>query len=159
MLTDPLVQAIILSLLPVSELRGGIPYAVAHGINPFVAYGWCVLGNMLVIPLVYFFLHTLHPVFYRRRFYHWLFDKFVERTRRKAEKKVARWGYWGVMLFVAIPLPITGAYTGTLAAWLLQLELKKAVWYLGLGVLIAGVIVSIATFTGIGVLQLFIKEG
>ncbi len=61
------------------------------------------------------------------------------------------------MLFVAIPLPITGAYTGTLAAWLLELDKRRAFWYLAPGVLIAGVIVSVATLTGLEILRLFTK--
>ncbi len=155
--TNPLVHAAILSVLPIAELRGGIPYAVAMGIHPLTAYFLCVLANILVIPIGWLFLETGHKVLYRLKPYRWIFDKFVLRTKRKAEKNVQRWGYWGVMLFVAIPLPVTGAYTGTLAAWVLELEKKKAFCYLALGVVIAGVIVSIATFSGIGIFKLFTK--
>ncbi len=154
---DKLFHAIILSMLPVAELRGGIPYAVAHGFSILVAYGVCVLANMLVIPILFVFLETLHHQFYRIKLYRWLFDKWVLRTRKKAEEKVAKWGYVGVMLFVAIPLPVTGAYTGTLAAWLLRLEKRKAFPYLALGVVIAGVIVSIATATGLKAFEIFMK--
>lgn len=156
-LENPIVHSLVLSLLPISELRGGIPYAVASGVHPLAAYGLCVLGNMLVIPIVFIFLETLHKVFYRVHVYRVLFDKLVLRTKKKAQKNVDRWGYWGVMLFVAIPLPITGAYTGTLAAWLLQLNKKKSYGYLAFGVVIAGIVVSIATLTGIGILRLFTK--
>ena len=155
---EPLIHSAFLSLLPVSELRGGIPYAVARDINLFVAYIVCVLSNILVIPILYLFLETLHKPLYRIKPYRFIFDKWVIRTRKKAEQKVGRYGYWGVMLFVAIPLPITGAYTGTLAAWLLNLEKRKSFWYLALGVVIAGVIVSVVTLTGIEVFKIFIKE-
>jgi uncharacterized membrane protein len=103
------------------------------------------------------FLETVHRFFYKIKPYRFLFDKWVHRTRKKAEKNVQKYGYWGVMLFVAIPLPVTGAYTGTLAAWLLQLEKRRSFWYLALGVVIAGIIVSIATLTGIGLLKIFIR--
>lgn len=152
-----LIHAAILSLLPISELRGGIPYAVGNDINILTAYIVCVLSNILVIPILYLFLETLHNVFYKIKFYRLIFDKWVIRTRKKAEKNVKKYGYWGIMLFVAIPLPITGAYTGTLAAWLLQLDKKRSFWYLALGVVIAGVIVSIATLTGLGLLKVFVK--
>jgi len=152
-----LVHAIVLSLLPISELRGGIPYAVASGIDPFVAFAVCVIANVLVIPVEFVFLETLHKVFYRVKPYRFLFDKFVVRTKRRAEKQVARYGYWGVMLFVAIPLPVTGAYTGTMAAWLLHLDKKRAYGYLALGVVIAGIIVSIATVTGLELFKIFLK--
>ena len=156
-LSDPMLHAFVLSLLPISELRGGIPYAVANDISLPIAYILCVVSNILVIPIVYLFLETLHKWFYRIGIYKKLFDHFVERTRRKAEKNVAKYGYWGVMMFVAIPLPITGAYSGTLAAWLLKLDKKHSFWYLAAGVLIAGIVVSIATLTGVKALQIFTK--
>lgn len=153
-----IIKAVILSLLPIAELRGGIPYAAANDLNIFAAFGICVGANILVIPLLYLFLDTLHKPLYRINIYKKLFDFWVVRTLNKAEQKVGRYGYWGVMLFVAIPLPVTGAYTGTLAAWLLNLDKKKAFWYLALGVVIAGVIVSIATVTGIELFQIFLKK-
>jgi len=152
-----ILHSILLSLLPIAELRGGIPYAVANGITIPVAYLVCVASNILVIPIVYIFLETLHKQFYKIGPYKWLFDKWVNRTMQKAEKSVGKYGYWGVMLFVAIPLPVTGAYTGTLAAWLLELDKKKAFVYLAFGVVIAGVIVSIATATGVEILRIFTK--
>ncbi|MFH2002116.1 MAG: small multi-drug export protein [Planctomycetota bacterium] len=157
LIENPLVHSFVLSLLPISELRGGIPYAVANGIHPLTAYIVCVISNILVIPLTFIFLETVHKVFYRVALYQKLFDKFIARTKKKAQKNVDRWGYWGVMMFVAIPLPVTGAYTGTVAAWLLQLDKKRSYGYLALGVVLAGVIVSIATLTGIGILKLFTK--
>lgn len=155
---NPYIQAFILSLLPIAELRGGIPLAVARGIPLWNAYILCVCANILVIPAVYIFLNTLHHLFYRIAFYRKTFDHYVNRTLTRAEKKVGKYGYWGVMLFVAIPLPITGAYAGTLAAWLLKLDIRKAFWYLALGVFIAGAIVSIAIMTGLGVLRIFTKS-
>ena len=112
---------------------------------------------MMVIPIFYTFLKTLHNLFYRVRVYQLVFDRYVHRTLNRAEEKVRKYGYWGVMLFVAIPLPVTGAYTGTLAAWLLKLDIKKAFWFLALGVVIAGIIVSIAVITGIGIMRIFVK--
>ncbi len=155
---NPYLQAFVLSLLPIAELRGGIPLAVAHGIPLWNAYLLCVFANILVIPIVYIFLNSLHHLFYRLGFYRKTFDGYVNRTLSKAEGRVKKYGYWGVMLFVAIPLPITGAYAGTLAAWLLKLDIRKAFWYLALGVMISGTIVSIAIMTGLGVLRIFTKS-
>lgn len=154
---SPYIQAFILSLLPIAELRGGIPLAVANGISLITAYFLCVIANMLVIPIFYTFLKTLHNLFYKVRVYQLVFDRYVHRTLNRAEVKVRKYGYWGVMLFVAIPLPVTGAYTGTLAAWLLKLDMKKAFWFLALGVVIAGIIVSIAVITGVGIMRIFVK--
>jgi len=155
---EPLIHSAFLSLLPISELRGGIPYAVASDIHIIIAYIVCVLSNILVIPILYIFLETLHKPLYRIKPYRYIFDKWVVRTREKAERQVGKYGYWGVMLFVAIPLPVTGAYTGTLAAWLLNLEKRKSFWYLALGVVIAGIIVSVVTLTGIEIFRIFIKK-
>ena len=155
---DYILKTILLSLLPISELRGGIPYAFSHEMNIFAAFALCVISNMLVIPLLYFFLETLHKPLYRIGLYKKLFDFWVARTQKKAEKNIGKYGYWGVMLFVAIPLPITGAYTGTMAAWLLKLDKKKAFGYLALGVVIAGIIVSVVTVTGVELFQIFLKK-
>ncbi len=157
MAVDTILRCMLLSVLPVSELRGGIPYGLANGTDLMTAFIVCVVSNMLVIPIVFIFLDTVHQQFYRLRPYRWLFDKWVLRTRMRAEKSVEKWGYWGVMLFVAIPLPVTGAYTGTLAAWLLKLNKVRASLFLALGVVIAGIIVSTASVTGIELLKIFTK--
>ncbi len=156
---SPFLYACLLSLLPISELRGGIPYALAHDIGIIKAFFACVLCNILVVPILYLFFETLHKPLYRLKPYRFLFDKWVNRTRKTAEEKIGKYGYWGVMLFVAIPLPVTGAYTGTLAAWLLNLDKKKAVWYLAMGVVLAGIIVTAVSVTGIGIFRIFLKEG
>jgi uncharacterized membrane protein len=131
---------------------------VASGMSIYWAFVICVLANMLVPPIVFIFLDTVHKILYRIKIYQRLFDRLVVRTRRKADRNVSKYGYWGIMLFVAIPLPITGAYTGTLAAWLLKLNKKKSFLYLALGVVIAGIIVSIATVTGVELFEIFLKK-
>ncbi|MFH2035727.1 MAG: small multi-drug export protein [Candidatus Zixiibacteriota bacterium] len=157
-MTEIIIKTILLSILPIAELRGGIPYAVGHDISIVPAFIICVLSNILVVPITFLFLETLHKQFYKIAVYRKLFDRFVVRTRKKAEKNVAKYGYWGIMLFVAIPLPITGAYTGTMAAWLLELNRKKSFFYLALGVVIAGIIVSVVTLTGVELFKIFIKQ-
>lgn len=153
-----LIHSFLLSLLPIFELRGGIPYAVANDVDIVTAYIVCVVSNMLVIPFLFLFLETFHKVLYKVRIYQRLFDYWVNRTRKKAEKNIGRFGYWGIMLFVAIPLPITGAYTGTLAAWILKLDKKRSSFYLFLGVAIAGLIVSVVTLTGFEMFDIFLKR-
>nr|MBN2276596.1 small multi-drug export protein [candidate division Zixibacteria bacterium] len=152
------IHAIILSLLPISELRGGIPYAVANDIDLVTSFVICVLANILVIPITYLFLETLHKLLYRIHIYQVVFDKYIDRTRRKAERNMEKYGYWGIMLFVAVPLPITGAYTGTIAAWLLKLQKRKSLLYLSLGVVIAGIIVSLVTISGMEIFNIFLKR-
>ena len=153
-----LFYAILLSLLPIAELRGGIPYAIANNINPFIAYFICVGANVLAFPIVFFFLEFLHPLFLKIDLYKNLFDKFVIKTREKLNDKIKKYGFWGLMLFVMIPLPVTGAYTGSFAAWLFNIPKKKAFLSVVLGVVISGVIVTTIMLTGIEAFQFLLKD-
>ena len=148
----------LLCLLPISELRGAIPYGMAKGLPPAFLIPFCIVLNALVGPLVYLFLSTAHRLLGRFSWYRSFFAKIVSRARRKVHAKVEKLGYFGLALFVAIPLPITGAYTGTLGAWVLGLDPKKTYLAVLLGVCIAATVVSLVTFLGIGALSLFVKE-
>lgn len=140
------IYGLILSILPISELRGGIPVAMSSGINPWVIFVSCVLVNILVIPIVYFFLDFLHHKFLKFERYRVLFGKLVIRTKRKIESKIGtKWQYPALFAFVAIPFPGTGAYTGVLAAWLFGINRIKSFATIALGVLVAGIIVMLAT--------------
>ncbi len=151
-----LTQAIILSMLPISEVRLGIPLALASGTDTTVAFIFCTLANMIVIPIVFFFLDFVHDRLLFIPVYRKGFEVVLERTRQRAHSKVEKWGYLGLMLLVAIPLPLTGAYTGTLAAWFFKLRGKKAYTSLLLGVLIAAIIVTIVTMSGLEIFKIFI---
>jgi len=153
-----ILKAILLSMLPIAELRGGIPYAIANDVNPFLAYFICVGSNILAFPIVFLFLEFLHPLFLKVSFYQKLFDKFVLRTRKKLDKKIKKYGFWGLMLFVMIPLPVTGAYTGSLAAWLFNIPKKKAFISVVLGVIISGIIVTIISLSGMEAFNFLIKK-
>lgn len=102
-----IIKAIILSMLPIAELRGGIPYAISQGVDFKTAYLLCVGANLMAFPIVYFFLGVFHVQFMKIGFYENLFNKFVTRTRGKVEKQVEKYGFWGLMVFVMIPLPVT----------------------------------------------------
>ena len=147
-----------LTLLPISELRGAIPYAIANGLSPMFTWFYCVILNATVGTLVYIFLSTFHKFLIRFRWYQNLFERFVEKTRHKVENKVKKYGYLGITLFVAIPLPITGAYTGTLGSWILGLEPKKTFLSVLVGVMISGTIVMVITYFGIEALSFFTKN-
>jgi len=152
------VVAGLLSLLPISELRGAIPYALANQVPIPLAFLFCSLLNTLVAPFVYLFLSTLHRLLAHIGWYERVFSRLLERARTRVKTQVDRYGYIGVMLFVAIPLPITGAYTGTLGAWVLGLDRRKTFVAVSAGVLIAGVVVTVVASLGIQALSLFIKR-
>ena len=145
-----------LSFLPISELRGAIPFAIANGVPWYTAYAIAVFLNALVAPVCWLFLSTLHKLFLKMNWYQKLFERFIERARNKLHEKVERWGWLGVAVFVAIPLPVTGAWTGTLGAWVLGLSKRKTVIAVTLGVIVAGTIVTAVVLLGLQALNLFI---
>ncbi len=155
---NTILVAVLLCVLPIAELRGGLPFALAKGVPPLPAYLLCVAANSLVGPLVLLFLSSLHRLLDRWPAYHRLFERLVERSRRKIHGAVERWGYWGLMVVVAIPLPLTGAYTGALGAWVLGMRRGKSMLFIALGVALAGVIVSLVYLLGIQALSFFLKR-
>jgi len=150
--------SVLICLVPIAELRGGLPYALAGGIPPLAAYLICVAANSLAGPIVFLFLSSLHRLLDRWPAYHRLFERLVERSRRRVHSVVERWGYWGLLVFVAIPLPFTGAYTGALGAWILGMQRRKAVLFIALGVVVAGVVVSLVYLLGVQALNFFLKK-
>lgn len=155
---DKLLWTALLSLLPISELRGAIPFAVANGMPLGAAFAFCVTCNAMAGPLAFLFLDSIHKLLYRWGAYHRFFDRFVERARAKVHASVAKYGYWGLMVFVAIPFPLTGAWTGVLGGWILGIERKKTIIAVAAGVLIAGIIVSAVVGLGVGALSFLIKR-
>ncbi len=146
------------SFLPISELRGGIPYAFFNGIPLLQAYLICVLINTLVAPVFFIFLETIHKLFYKIPLYKRIFDKTVNKARQKVGQKIEKYGMAGLLVFVAIPLPITGAWTGTLGAWILGLNKRKSFLFILLGVMISGLIVSTVVYTGSSLSTIFTKS-
>ncbi len=153
-----LIYSILLSMVPIAELRGGIPYALAKGISPVTAYFACTLANLLAFPIVYLFFGFFHEIFYKMDWYKRLYDKLVLRTRKKVGAKIEKWGFWGLMIFVMIPLPVTGAYTGSFAAWIFGIDRKKAFLAVALGVFIAGLIVTAVFLSGSHALHFLLKD-
>ena len=158
MKASTLLVSAILSLTPISELRGAIPYAVAAGMPLVAAALWCVAWNALAAPLAYLFLATFHKLFYRWEPYRNFFDRFVEKARGKVHASVEKYGYLGLAVFVGVPLPVTGAWTGALGAWILGMDRKKSIPAIVLGVAAAGVIVSLVVGLGVGALSIFVKR-
>ncbi|NQT21911.1 MAG: small multi-drug export protein [Candidatus Omnitrophica bacterium] len=138
---------LILGALPISELRGAIPAAIAFGFTPLKAYCVAFIGNVLpIMPLLFLFEPVSNAL---RRFPLWkrFFDWLFERTKRKASL-VERFEAIGLILFVAIPLPITGAWTGCIAATLFKIRFRYAFPAIVCGVAIAGLIVMLLTLAG-----------
>jgi len=138
-----LLTTILLALLPVSELRGAIPWAVAQGMPLWEAALLATAANALVAPLAWLFLETAHRTLSRVGFYARLFDRVVARARTKVHAPVQRFGPLGLLVFVAVPLPATGAWTGALGAWVLGLPRGRALLAITGGVVISALLVSL----------------
>ena len=143
---------VLFSMIPVVELRGGIPFGVTLGLPVWAAFIAAVIGNLIPVPFI---------IVYIRRILQWMreriprLNRLVDALERKAHLKgqrVTKYKYLGLMLFVAIPLPGTGAWTGSLAAAFLDMPLRKALPSVIAGVLTAGMLISILTY---GVASLF----
>lgn len=156
-MTRTYLLTILLGLLPISELRGAIPFAYFNGVPLWLSAVIGILSNALVPFIGFTFLGSLHKLLDKWPFYHRLFEKTIARARSKVGEKVHKYGLLGLMLFVAIPLPITGAWTGTLGAWVMGLNPKKCMPFILLGVLISGIIVTTVLFTGSEIASLFTK--
>ena len=141
-----LVFTMLVSMLPIIKLRGGIPFGVALGLNPWAAFAASVVGNLLPLPFI---------VVYIRRIFLWMrrhmprLNALVDKMEKKAHlkgRKVTRYKYLGLMIFVAIPLPGTGGWTGALVAAFLNMPLRKAMPAMAGGVVIAGFLVTFLTY-------------
>ncbi|MDD3997300.1 MAG: small multi-drug export protein [Sphaerochaetaceae bacterium] len=149
---------IALGILPISELRGAIPFAYLRGTPLWLAALIGTAANLLVSPLVYIFLSTIHHWLYGHwKWYATIFDSKVEHVRRRLSAKIHTYGFLGIVLFVGIPLPVTGAWTGTLGAWVLGLDRKRSIVAVSGGVLMACCIVTLVLALGKGAASLFIK--
>lgn len=143
------IAVVFLAAMPVSELRGAIPLAIAQGFSPHKAYILAVLGNIIPIMPLLFLLQPISNRLRRIRIFAKFFDWLFERTRRKATL-VEKFEALGLILFVAIPLPVTGAWTGCVAATLFKIRFRYALISIILGVLIAGLIVLGLSLAGKG---------
>jgi len=130
---------IVLTLAPVAELRGGIPVGLAFGLSPWMVIPLAYILNSLVFFPIYFGLELLWERFFSR--FDWA-QRLMARVRRKGTKYIEKYEIMGLAVFVAIPLPVTGVWTGTAIAWLLKLGWKKSFLAISLGVLVATAIVS-----------------
>lgn len=141
------------SMLPIIELRGAIPMAFAFGLPWWQAYIIAVLGNMLPVPFILLLINVIirwmaaSKVKFFNKIANFLLGK-VEKNRAKIEK----YSFWGLCLFVAIPLPATGAWTGSLVAAVIGMKPWRAFLSALLGVIIAGAVVTLIVYGGIGFL-------
>ncbi len=133
------------SISPLGEAKVGIPYGIAKGGNIYIIFLVCFLANVLVFPLMLFFLNTVNTQLLKWRFYKEYAIKFAQKAKKGTKDKVKKYGFWGLMFFVMLPVPGTGVYAGTIAAFILKVEKNKAFWANCIGIFISSVIVWTTT--------------
>lgn len=149
---DKIIYVFLCSMVPIIELRGAIPMGAAFEIPFYINYIICVVGNMIPVPFILLFI---------RHILQWMkkvpkLDKIAIWVENKAEKnkgKVQKYAFWGLYIFVALPLPGTGAWTGSLVAAMLDMRMKKAIPSVLLGVMTAGIIMTLASYGVLGFLK------
>lgn len=138
------------AIAPISELRGAIPLGILkYDFSIWLVFIIVITGNLIPAVLILWHLETVSNFLRKRssffeKFFSWLF----EYTRKKHYKKIEKYAIWALLLFVAIPFPFTGAWSGSLIAFVFGIEKKKALAIISLGVLIAGIIVTFLVSAG-----------
>ena len=148
---DPSFGTFMVSMIPIIELRGAIPLGIGLGLNWLWVYVICVLGNMLPIPIVIRIIRPLIEWLIHSKAFHKIGNWLDNRTKEKS-KSITKYKKLGLFIFVAIPLPGTGAWSGAMVAGLLNMRLKDALPAIFAGVTVAGVIM---TLLSLGVVALF----
>lgn len=150
----PQLATALIAMVPIAELRVSIPVALGvYELPVWQAMFFSVIADIVVAAMVIYFLGAFHKILYGRcKWINRIFDWMFSRTRRRFFKKYENWGNIALMLFVAIPLPITGAWTASVASWMFGISKKKSLFYISLGVIISACIV---TLISLGFIKVF----
>jgi len=144
----------LLSFAPISELRGAIIFGISNNVSPIVIFLLCVAINLLVAPFVFFVMDKLYLLLFKKPLKeHGFIKKF---HKKRLRTRIEKFGSIALTIFVMIPLPITGAWTGSIVAWLMGFSSKKAIPAISVGVVIAGLIVTLIAMGAISFLNFLI---
>ncbi|MBW2996407.1 small multi-drug export protein [Candidatus Woesearchaeota archaeon] len=157
---EEIIILVLMTLLPFLELRASIPWGILKlGMDPWLVFAVCVVANILLAPLIWLFINYVMQLFLKIKAISKLYDKMVVRTQKKVKPYVEKYGKLGLAVFIGIPLPGSGVYSGGLGGYLLGFKFKDYMIASVIGVLIAGILVLIASVSGLEIFRLFIKVG
>ncbi len=151
-----LIIAMLWSISPLGEAKVGIPYALVNDVNIYIALLACFGANVLVFPIMNFFLDFVNRHFLKWRFYKKSAIYVARRAKTGANTIVKKYGFWGLLIFVMLPIPGTGVYAGSIAAYLFGIDKNRAFWANTIGIFISCVIVwsvTLLTMEGIEINQ------
>jgi len=150
---------IAITFVPTLELRASIPYGIfAANISWLIVFAVCVVANIIVGILIYLLMDLIIKIITKIPVITKVWDNYVAKTQQKIQKGVDKYGKWALAIFIGIPLPGSGVYTGALAAYLIGLRFKKFMVANVIGVIIAGIAVTVICLTGASVSNIFIKQ-
>lgn len=148
---EDIIQTFLISISPLGEARVGIPYGILTGLNPYLAFGVGLIANLLVFPLMMFLIDTFNAKLWKYKHYKIQSLKLMRRTKKGMGDNIKKYGFWGLMIFVMIPLPFTGAYSGVIAAIIFKIGRRKAFFAISIGVFISCLLIAFGFhFTKIG---------
>jgi len=155
---NPILSLVILTFLPFLELRASIPYGILVLQESWIlVFIVCVIANIVLVPFIYLFVNHVMQIFLKIKFIDRTYQKVVGRTQKKVQPYVEKWGNLGLALFISIPLPGSGVYSGGIGAYLLGFKFKDYLIASIIGVLIAGTVVTVISIFGNEALGFFIK--
>lgn len=140
------LKAMLWSISPFGEAKVGIPYGMLKGLNIYMVFILCFISNVLVFPLMLFFLDKINGYFLKWHFYKKSAIYVARKAKTGSENKIKKYGFWGLMFFVMIPLPGTGVYAGSIATYLFKIDKKQAFLANVIGIFFSSLIVWIATY-------------
>lgn len=142
-----IIISVLLSFSPFGEAKAGIPYALLKGVDIYLALGLCLAANIAVYPVMLYFLKSFNRYFFRWNTYKKSAVFVARRAKNGAQKKIQKYGFWGLVFFVMIPLPGTGVYAGTIVSYIFRFDEKKSFLANTLGITISSIIVWFVTIT------------
>lgn len=140
-----IIIAILWSISPFGEAKVGIPYGMFNGVNIYLVFAVCFVANVLVFPMMIFFLEKINNYLLRWSFYKKIAIYVARRAKVGSGQKIRKYGFWGLLFFVMIPLPGTGVYAGSIATYLFKIKKRKAFVANTVGIFFSSVIVWATT--------------
>jgi uncharacterized membrane protein len=148
MSNDIYLNIIILALLPVAESRVSIPYGIINGVDLFTVIILSIIGNIIPAPLIFVIMNKIEKwimSFNNENIIKKLFIRYIDNLRKRSKKLIEKYGFLGLTIFIAIPLPATGVWTGSIIAYIFGINPKKAFFAIFIGLIIAIFIITIMT--------------
>lgn len=145
---ETLLYTFLISISPFGEARTGIPYAILNDVHIVWAFIIGLVANLLIFPLLMWLIDTFSQKFWPNKTYRKGVIKLSRRAKNSVGKNFQKYGFWALMIFVMIPLPGTGAYIGTIAAYVLKIDRKRAFFATSIGVLISCILMTVGAYYG-----------